>query len=79
MDVVPGEYQTRMEHVVTVDYRVNSDNLPCLTSDKQLEIGEVIKLLENYTQHVHASYPPVKPKGGEAFLFFPERLEEQGM
>ena len=61
-----------------VEFTSRIENVPCATCQKQLDIGEAIKLLENYDQYPNAAYPPVKPKGGEAYLFMPSSLEDQG-
>lgn len=49
-----------------------------MTSERQLDIGDVIKLLENVEQYEYVHSPPMKPKAGEAYLFVPACPEEQG-
>lgn len=48
-----------------------------MTSERQLDIGDVIKLLENVEQYEYVHSPPMKPKAGEAYLFVPACPEEQ--
>lgn len=51
--------------------------MACMSSEKQLEIGDVIRLLENIEQYAFSNLPPIKPKAGEAHLFVPASPEEQ--
>ena len=53
--------------------------MPCMLSEKQLDIGDVIRLLENVDQYNHVNVPPIKPKAKEVYLFVPTFEEEQGM
>lgn len=39
---------------------------------------EAIRLLENAEQYRTINQPPVKPKGGEVFIFLPFSEDEQG-
>jgi len=48
-------------------------------SEKQLDIGDVIKFLENIEQYNGVNIPPMKPKATEVYLFVPSFAEEQGM
>ena len=52
--------------------------MACMNSEKQLDIGDAIKLLENIDQYQFLNLPPVKPKAGEVFLFVPTCPEDQG-
>ena len=58
--------------------KVNWRTSVCTKSEKQLDIGEVMKLLENIDQYPNVSYPPAKPKAGDAYLFVAAIREEQG-
>ena len=44
-----------------------------------LELEIAIKILENVEDYVTINQPPIKPKGGEIFLFLPDLPNEQGM
>ena len=50
----------------------------CMFQEKPLDLESAIKILENVEEHRAVAYPPVKPKGGEVYLFIPQTLEEQG-
>lgn len=43
-----------------------------------LELEVAIKILENVEDHVVINQPPIKPKGGEVFLYLPDSINEQG-
>ena len=51
----------------------------CMFQEKPLALETAIKILENVDQYRSVAYPPVKPKGGEVYLFMPQFIEEQGM
>ena len=51
----------------------------CMFQEKPLELETAIKILENVEKYRSVAYPPVKPKGGEVYLFMPHFIEEQGM
>ena len=51
----------------------------CMFQEKPLELETAIKILENVEQYRTVAYPPVKPKGGEVYLFMPQFIEEQGL
>ena len=53
--------------------------MPCMFSEKQLDIGDVIKFLENVDQYNHVNAPPIKPKAKEVYIFVPSFEEEQGI
>ncbi|XP_002156677.1 uncharacterized protein LOC100203952 [Hydra vulgaris] len=57
--------------------KVNWGTSVCTKSEKQLDIGEVMKFLENINQYPNVSYPPAKPKAGDAYLFVANIQEEQ--
>ena len=50
----------------------------CLYQEKPLELETAIKILENADSHKTMQFPPVKPKGGEVYLFVARSKEEQG-
>lgn len=51
----------------------------CMFQEKPLDLETAIKILENVDQYRSVAYPPVKPKGGEVYLFMPQFIEEQGI
>lgn len=52
--------------------------MACMVSEKQLDIGNVIKFLENISQYNYTNVPPIKPKAGEVHLFVPANAVDQG-
>lgn len=51
--------------------------MSCMTSEKGLELEEAIRLLENVEEYTTINQPPIKPKGGEVFLYLPFSQDEQ--
>eukprot|EP00794_Sanderia_malayensis_P015337 gene15337-16914_t len=49
----------------------------CLYQEKPLELETAIKILENVEKHRTVHNPAVKPKGGEIYLYVPQKPEEQ--
>lgn len=43
-----------------------------------LDLDTAISILENIEDYVTINQPPVKPKGGEVFIFIPDSPHEQG-
>ena len=50
----------------------------CMYQEKPLELETAIHILENVPDYRAVHYPPVKPKGGEVYLFLAQNTEEQG-
>lgn len=51
--------------------------MSCLFSEKGLDLDTAISILENIEDYVTINQPPVKPKGGEVFIFIPDSPHEQ--
>ena len=51
--------------------------MSCLISEKGLELDIAIRMLERVKEFAYIQQPPVKPRGGEVFLFLPETEDEQ--
>ncbi|XP_065656541.1 uncharacterized protein LOC100202561 isoform X2 [Hydra vulgaris] len=51
--------------------------MSCMFCDKGLDLDTAIRLLENIDFYPIINQPPVKPKGGEVFIYLPDTVEEQ--
>jgi len=51
--------------------------MSCYYSEKGLDLDTAIRFLENIEDYPSINQPPVKPKGGEVFIFLPNSLNEQ--
>lgn len=47
-------------------------------SSKPMAAAEVATLLRNPPEEVVSNLPPVRPKGGEMYIYRPNREEEKG-